>query len=104
MNLDKLNPMQRKAAEQLTGPVLILAGAGSGKTRTLTYRVANLMAHGVPAWHILALLAHQRKTHGLARSIAFAAVFSGGISRSWDMLADLRSMMKMISSGLSKIC
>ena len=55
MNLDKLNPMQRKAAEQLTGPVLILAGAGSGKTRTLTYRVANLMAHGVPAWHILAL-------------------------------------------------
>ena len=55
MNLDELNPMQRKAAEQLTGPVLILAGAGSGKTRTLTYRVANLMAHGVPAWHILAL-------------------------------------------------
>ena len=50
MNLNDLNPMQRQAAEQLEGPVLILAGAGSGKTRTLTYRVA-----GVPAWHILAL-------------------------------------------------
>ena len=53
--LDELNPSQREAAENIYGPTMVIAGAGSGKTRVLTFRIAYMLEQGVDPFNIMSL-------------------------------------------------
>ncbi len=53
--LDRLNERQQEAVKHMDGPCLVMAGAGSGKTRVLTCRIAHLIENGIPDYHILAI-------------------------------------------------
>ncbi|MDA9881482.1 UvrD-helicase domain-containing protein, partial [Crocinitomicaceae bacterium] len=81
--LDELNSSQRTAVENIEGPTMVIAGAGSGKTRVLTYRIAHMMENGIDPFNIMALTFTNKAAKEMTARIG--AIVGGGEARNITM-------------------
>ena len=82
MNFESLNPQQLEAVRHDKGPLLVVAGAGSGKTRVITYRIANLIQQGMNPDSILAIT-FTNKAAGEMKQRVFKMLAGDGLSSPW---------------------
>ena len=99
--LDSLNDAQKQAVLQKDGPMIIIAGAGSGKTRVLTYRIAHLMKEGVDSFNILSLTFTNKAAKEMNKRIA--TVVGDGEARNLWMGTFHAAFARIIMSAAYKL-
>ncbi|MBK9270691.1 MAG: UvrD-helicase domain-containing protein [Saprospiraceae bacterium] len=80
--LDELNSIQKQAVQQIEGPVMVIAGPGSGKTRVLTYRLAHMIHSGIKPWQILSLTFTNKAAREMTERIS--QVVTGDARKIWS--------------------
>ena len=99
--LNQLNDMQRAAAEKVDGPLLVLAGAGSGKTRVLTYRIAHMVYEkNIAPWNILAITFTNKAAAEMARRVE---TLVGGAARDMWVRTFHSTCVRILRRNIDKI-
>jgi superfamily I DNA/RNA helicase len=102
VRLEELNPEQRAAASHIDGPLLILAGAGSGKTRTLVYRIAYMLERGINPTNILAVSFTNKAVREMEERVA-AMISSPELARKMTLSTFHSLGVKMLRRDITKL-